>query len=84
VVTLTEVGTWTYLQSSTDTLSCIALKSDTNIIAINYDPVKNSLTKVFSLALTSAPDLSTLVLGEGCKLISLGTKVYTLSTTSLT
>lgn len=84
MVTITEAGTWTYLKSSTDTLSCIALTSATTIIALNYDAVKNTLTKVFSLALTSVPDLSTLVVGEGCKLISLGTKVYTLSTTSLT
>lgn len=84
MVTITEAGTWTYLKSSTDTLSCIALTSATSIIALNYDAVKNTLTKVFSLALTSVPDLSNLVVGEGCKLISLGTKVYTLSSTSLT
>lgn len=63
MVTLTEPGTWEFLKSSTDTLSCIALKSTTNIIALNYDAVKNTLTKVFSLALTSAPDLSSLVVG---------------------
>ena len=81
---MTETGTWTFLQSSTDTLSCIALKSTTSIIAINYDAVKNTLAKVFTIALTSIPDLSTLVVGEGCKLISLGSKVSSLSTTSLT
>lgn len=81
---MTEPGTWAYLQSSTDTLSCNFLQSSTIIIAINYDAVKNTLTKVFNLTLTADLDLSTLQVGEGCKLISLGTKVYTLSSTSLT
>jgi len=81
---MTEAGTWAYLQSSTDTLSCIFLQSSTIIIAINYDAVMNTLTKVFNLTLTSDLDLSTLQVGEGCKLISFGTKVYTLSLTSMT
>lgn len=66
MVALSESGTWSYSQSSAETLSCIILKSATTMIAINYDAVKNTLTKVFSLALASFPSNSsnsTIVVG---------------------
>jgi hypothetical protein len=79
-------GQWSYVQSSSDSLSCIIVKSASRFMALSLNSAAGTFTTYANLSILDIPTSvlsSSITVGDNCNLIMSGSTIYSLGSSGL-